>query len=80
MTDLSGMGINITENEEPEYSDETQEQSSSTELVANNTETENIDKTDDPVRMYLREMGSVELPLEKVKLLLQKGLKQGENL
>ena len=45
MTDLSGMGINITENEEPEYSDETQEQSSSKELVASNTDSESLDNS-----------------------------------
>ena len=61
MTDLSGMGINITENEEAEYSEESEESSSSKELVATSSEADALDKTDDPVRMYLREMGSVEL-------------------
>ena len=61
MTDLSGMGINVTENEESELSDESTEKSNSKEIVANNSESESLDKTDDPVRMYLREMGSVEL-------------------
>ena len=78
MTDLSGMGINITENEEPEYSDETQEQSSSKSWL-NNTESENIDKTDDPVRMYLREMGSVELLSREGEIAIAKGLKQGKH-
>ena len=80
MTDLSGMGINITENEEPEYSDETQEQSSSTELVANNTESENLDKTDDPVRMYLREMGSVELLSREGEIAIAKRIEAGRKL
>ena len=80
MTDLSGMGINITENEEPEYSDETQEQTSSTELVANNTESENIDKTDDPVRMYLREMGSVELLSREGEIAIAKRIEAGKKL
>ena len=80
MTDLSGMGINITENEEPEYSDETQEQSGSTELVANNTESENLDKTDDPVRMYLREMGSVELLSREGEIAIAKRIEAGRKL
>ena len=46
MTDLSGMGINITENEETEYSEEAQEQSSSKEIVAASTESESLDKTE----------------------------------
>ena len=80
MTDLSGMGINITENEEPEYSDETQEQSSSKELVANNTESETLDKTDDPVRMYLREMGSVELLSREGEIAIAKRIEAGRKL
>ena len=80
MTDLSGMGINITENEEPEYSDETQEHSSSTELVANNTESETLDKTDDPVRMYLREMGSVELLSREGEIAIAKRIEAGKKL
>ena len=80
MTDLSGMGINITENEEPEYSDETQEQSSSTELVANNSESETLDKTDDPVRMYLREMGSVELLSREGEIAIAKRIEAGKKL
>ncbi len=80
MTDLSGMGINITENEEPEYSDETQEQSNSKELVANNTESETLDKTDDPVRMYLREMGSVELLSREGEIAIAKRIEAGRKL
>ena len=80
MTDLSGMGINITENEEHEYSDETQEQSSSTELVANNSESETLDKTDDPVRMYLREMGSVELLSREGEIAIAKRIEAGKKL
>ena len=80
MTDLSGMGINVTENEEPEYSDETQEHSSSTELVANNTESETLDKTDDPVRMYLREMGSVELLSREGEIAIAKRIEAGKKL
>jgi RNA polymerase primary sigma factor len=80
MTDLSGMGINITENEELEYSDDTQEQSSSKELVANSTESETLDKTDDPVRMYLREMGSVELLSREGEIAIAKRIEAGRKL
>ena len=38
MTDLSGMGINVTENEESEPSDESTEKSNSKEIVANNSD------------------------------------------
>ena len=80
MTDLSGMGINITENEEAEYPDDTQESSNSKELVANNSESETLDKTDDPVRMYLREMGSVELLSREGEIAIAKRIEAGRNL
>ena len=80
MTDLSGMGINVTENEESEYSEEVQEQTSSKEIVATNTDSETLDKTDDPVRMYLREMGSVELLSREGEIAIAKRIEAGRNL
>ena len=80
MTDLSGMGINVTENEEAEYVDESQEKSSSKEIVATNTDSETLDKTDDPVRMYLREMGSVELLSREGEIAIAKRIEAGRNL
>ena len=65
MSMLSEMGINIIEDE-----DEEEEAKGATDLVATegtrdltlgSTGQEKLDRTDDPVRMYLREMGSVEL-------------------
>ena len=80
MTDLSGMGINVTENEESEYSEEVEEQTSSKEIVATNTDSETLDKTDDPVRMYLREMGSVELLSREGEIAIAKRIEAGPNL
>ena len=80
MTDLSGMGINVTENEEGEYTEDSQETSSSKEIVATNTESETLDKTDDPVRMYLREMGSVELLSREGEIAIAKRIEAGRNL
>ena len=80
MTDLSGMGINVTENEESEYSEEVEEQTSSKEIVATNTDSETLDKTDDPVRMYLREMGSVELLSREGEIAIAKRIEAGRNL
>ena len=80
MTDLSGMGINVTENEESELSDESTEKSNSKEIVANSSESESLDKTDDPVRMYLREMGSVELLSREGEIAIAKRIEAGRNL
>lgn len=67
MAMLSDMGINIIEGEETEEESETEGEveeigaTTSRELVAAAATTETLDRTDDPVRMYLREMGTVEL-------------------
>ncbi len=62
MSMLSEMGINIIEDDEVEEEDkgatDLVETSSSREVAVATTETEKLDRTDDPVRMYLREMGS----------------------
>ena len=63
MSMLSEMGINVVENEEAEA--ESPDDSASTEddsqRASGNVNEADLGRTDDPVRMYLREMGSVEL-------------------
>ncbi|MGR3781397.1 MAG: RNA polymerase sigma factor region1.1 domain-containing protein, partial [Albimonas sp.] len=58
MSLLSEMGVNVVEEEEAEVEEAKEE---SKEIVPAQTQSESLDRTDDPVRMYLREMGSVEL-------------------
>src|SRR5438105_14633006 len=62
MTMLSEAGINVIESEEGEEpAAATAEEEGDGEQRAGNLDDEDIGRTDDPVRMYLREMGSVEL-------------------
>ncbi len=85
MSMLSEMGINIIEDEEEE---EAEEEKGSTEVVpvsgardvalASST-TEKLDRTDDPVRMYLREMGSVELLSREGEIAIAKRIEAGRN-
>ncbi len=84
MSMLSEMGINIIEDEEAEE----EENKGSTELTTtdNNREvalagaaTEKLDRTDDPVRMYLREMGSVELLSREGEIAIAKRIEAGRN-
>ncbi|MEP0564159.1 MAG: RNA polymerase sigma factor region1.1 domain-containing protein, partial [Paracoccaceae bacterium] len=85
MSMLSEMGINIIEDEEGEDEGETSgstevvEQSSSREVAVAATETEKLDRTDDPVRMYLREMGSVELLSREGEIAIAKRIEAGRN-
>ena len=84
MSMLSEMGINIIEDDEVED----EEQKGSTEVVTTdsgrdltlgNTAQEKLDRTDDPVRMYLREMGSVELLSREGEIAIAKRIEAGRN-
>ena len=84
MSMLSEMGINIIEEEEAEDeeakgSTEVVETSTSREVAVSQTETEKLDRTDDPVRMYLREMGSVELLSREGEIAIAKRIEAGRN-
>ena len=84
MAMLSEMGINVIENEENEEESEEdntlgEQPSESRELVAASSNSESYDKTDDPVRMYLREMGSVELLSREGEIAIAKRIEAGRN-
>ncbi|MGV8985264.1 MAG: RNA polymerase sigma factor RpoD [Cypionkella sp.] len=83
MSMLSEMGINIIENEEGEEAEseggELVEVSSARDIAVVTTTTEALDRTDDPVRMYLREMGSVELLSREGEIAIAKRIEAGRN-
>ncbi len=84
MSMLSEMGINIIEDDEAEEeeargSTEVVEASTSREVTVAKTESEKLDRTDDPVRMYLREMGSVELLSREGEIAIAKRIEAGRN-
>ena len=80
MSMLSEMGINVVEEEEAE---EASEEASSAlveagkKAVATVAKKEPTDRTDDPVRMYLREMGSVELLSREGEIAIAKRIEAG---
>ena len=83
MSMLSEMGINIIEAEDAE-----EEERGATDLVAatsnkevalSSGDSEKLDRTDDPVRMYLREMGSVELLSREGEIAIAKRIEAGRN-
>ena len=85
MSMLSEMGIQVTEEEE---SEESEEPAGSTDIATiagsrdvalGGAEAEKLDRTDDPVRMYLREMGSVELLSREGEIAIAKRIEAGRN-
>ena len=90
MSALSEMGVNIVENEEAgedEVQEEAPEEESNLDegdsdgstLVAAPTKKETVDRTDDPVRMYLREMGAVELLSREGEIAIAKRIEAGRD-
>src|SRR3984885_13483596 len=87
---MNEMGINVVETEEAEAEEEEareepeEEESESGELVevtpktpAKSETKEPAERTDDPVRMYLREMGSVELLSREGEIAIAKRIEAG---
>src|SRR3954470_21854709 len=87
MSALSEMGVNIVENEEADEDDQQQEADGGLdEPDGGNGETfvlekkkETVDRTDDPVRMYLREMGAVELLSREGEIAIAKRIEAGRD-
>ncbi len=92
MAMLNDMGINVVENEEaeegekkPAAADDDEEEAEGGELaaparqevVATTKTREPVDRTDDPVRMYLREMGAVELLSREGEIAIAKRIEAG---
>ena len=89
MSALNEMGINIVENDEAgEDGEEADQQEEEVESVDSSEESapaletkkkEVIDRTDDPVRMYLREMGAVELLSREGEIAIAKRIEAGRD-
>jgi RNA polymerase primary sigma factor len=92
MAMLSEMGINVIENDEPESEDTTDKSATAVgeidglpdeedgaEFTLTPSKVEKIDRTDDPVRMYLREMGAVELLSREGEIAIAKRIEAGRD-
>ncbi len=73
MAQLSELGINVVESEEDE---ETQD--GKADRTASGSNDNEIGRTDDPVRMYLREMGGVELLSREGEIAIAKRIEAGQ--
>ena len=86
MAMLSEMGINVIDNDEADDEDGARDdappaadEGGSRELAMTSVGGEALDRTDDPVRMYLREMGSVELLSREGEIAIAKRIEAGRN-
>ncbi|RYY22515.1 MAG: RNA polymerase sigma factor RpoD [Sphingomonadales bacterium] len=90
MSALNDMGINVVENEEGGEDGETEEEKADDADEAEASDDgsagfepvkkkETVDRTDDPVRMYLREMGAVELLSREGEIAIAKRIEAGRD-
>ncbi|HEY2445095.1 MAG TPA: RNA polymerase sigma factor RpoD [Rhizomicrobium sp.] len=81
MAMLNEMGINVIESEEQDEQGEVPALAQTKQVaVKTGDEEEPYDRTDDPVRMYLREMGSVELLSREGEIAIAKRIEAGREL
>ena len=82
MTALSEMGITLIDSEDEQDDSQTKQENATEEtkeLVVASSASDALDRTDDPVRMYLREMGSVELLSREGEIAIAKRIEAGKN-
>ena len=77
MSLLSEMGVNVVESDGEGDGDESDKKETSTEVTKTEEKKEAVDRTDDPVRMYLREMGTVELLSREGEIAIAKRIEAG---
>ncbi len=79
MAMLSELGINVIEGDEAEEAQPSAEVIES-ETPAGNVDENELGRTDDPVRMYLREMGNVELLSREGEIAIAKRIEAGREM
>jgi RNA polymerase primary sigma factor len=79
MTMLSELGVNLIESEESDEPAGAEAEDGDGE-VRGNLDDDDIGRTDDPVRMYLREMGSVELLSREGEIAIAKRIEAGREM
>src|SRR6476660_9933113 len=87
ISQLSEMGVNVVEKDEdaeeeaePEVEEEVDPLDDTGPRPAVATKKEAVDRTDDPVRMYLREMGAVELLSREGEIAIAKRIEAGRDI
>jgi RNA polymerase primary sigma factor len=82
MAMLSELGINLVEGDEGDEPEPVaaEEPADGESRAAGNVDDDDIGRTDDPVRMYLREMGSVELLSREGEIAIAKRIEAGREM
>ena len=77
MSNLNEMGINVIDGDEADDNDDNDDSDAD---PRGNISEDDVGRTDDPVRMYLREMGSVELLSREGEIAIAKRIEAGRDM
>lgn len=82
MSAISDMGINIISDSDTEDSseDEDEDYNEDDDTESSNLDAKDLSRSDDPVRMYLKEMGLVELLSREGEIAISKRIEAGKNV
>ena len=80
MSALNEMGVNVVEGEESDDSETKNSAEEQENYTSGNVNDDDVGRTDDPVRMYLREMGSVELLSREGEIAIAKRIEAGREM
>jgi RNA polymerase primary sigma factor len=80
MSMISDMGINVVEDEEVEAEEKPKRTPTDEDVEDEPAEVSEVGRTDDPVRLYLREMGSVELLSREGEIEIAKRIESGREM
>lgn len=80
MSMISDMGINVVEDEEVEAEEKPKRPRADEDAEDEPAEVSEVGRTDDPVRLYLREMGSVELLSREGEIEIAKRIESGREM
>ncbi|MGB2294920.1 MAG: RNA polymerase sigma factor RpoD [Candidatus Puniceispirillum sp.] len=79
MSSLSEMGVSVVDSAETDDNNEEEDQAEGGKAAGNLSDSD-VSGTDDPVRMYLREMGSVELLSREGEIAIAKRIEAGREM
>lgn len=80
MSTINDSGVNLVDSDDVDEDDEDEDDGVEHGLIKGNVKNDDLGRTDDPVRMYLREMGTVELLSREGEIAIAKRIEAGREM
>jgi RNA polymerase primary sigma factor len=80
MSTINDSGVNLVDSDDVDEEDDSSDDGEEHGVTKGNVKNEDLGRTDDPVRMYLREMGTVELLSREGEIAIAKRIEAGREM